>query len=153
MMQLYSMKTSSDIRYEMTDIVSITRAPCNCGRPYARLTAIQGRREEIVHLHSADGTDHHLHAGALRSPLIRIEGLKQFQFSAGPEGLTFCFSVQAGLEPTPIWEDIQASLARCLAQRNICGVPLVIQNVDYIARSGTGEKERLVAPNLFAVDQ
>ena len=44
------------IRYEISDIVTMANGPCACGRPYARVASIDGRREDYVRLcHSPAG--------------------------------------------------------------------------------------------------
>jgi phenylacetate-CoA ligase len=43
------------IRYELSDNVQLATAPCPCGRPYALLAGIQGRREDVLHLPAATG--------------------------------------------------------------------------------------------------
>ncbi len=43
------------IRYEVTDAITVTQAPCACGRPFARITEIAGRSEQALRLQSDDG--------------------------------------------------------------------------------------------------
>lgn len=38
------------IRYELSDIATLDQDTCECGRPYARVTAIDGRREDYMTL-------------------------------------------------------------------------------------------------------
>jgi phenylacetate-coenzyme A ligase PaaK-like adenylate-forming protein len=67
------------IRYELSDIVTLADAACACGRPYARITAIEGRREEVLHLPRRGGGRVEVHALRLLSPLIGMPGLRQYQ--------------------------------------------------------------------------
>ena len=43
------------IRYEVTDAITVTEAPCACGRPFARITEIAGRSEQALLLRDATG--------------------------------------------------------------------------------------------------
>jgi phenylacetate-coenzyme A ligase PaaK-like adenylate-forming protein len=132
------------IRYAMSDIVSITRAPCVCGRPYARFTRIEGRREEYLLLRVVEGSERCLHAGVLRQPLIRVAGLQAFQFSVTGGSLCVRYTVQPGADAARIRTNIETMLARSLREQRILGVQISLEAADVIARVGTGEKERLV---------
>jgi phenylacetate-coenzyme A ligase PaaK-like adenylate-forming protein len=43
------------IRYEVTDMIAVTEAPCSCGRPFARITRIAGRSEQTLQLRGKHG--------------------------------------------------------------------------------------------------
>src|SRR5262245_24010486 len=49
------------IRYEFSDLVTRASGACSCGRPYARVTAIEGRREDYMVLRARDGGYIRLH--------------------------------------------------------------------------------------------
>ena len=36
------------LRYRTGDIASVTREPCACGRPFARMSAVRGRRDDML---------------------------------------------------------------------------------------------------------
>ena len=132
------------VRYEVSDMVTMSDAPCECGRPYARITSIEGRREELLHFPTSDGGIVAVHAGRLRSPLIGTAGIRQFQIQKHSDGLV----IRISLRDQRTKEDIQK-----LAEEQIRGIlnktgaivkRLSVEVVDNIERVGTGAKEKLV---------
>jgi len=132
------------IRYELSDIATLETATCACGRPYARVTAIDGRREDYMVLRALAGGCIRVHAGRLRAPLAGVPGLRQYQLVPMKERLTLRVSVRS---------DADAGSARAAATEVVrtalreAGADVVVSTevVDIIARAGTGAKEKLVA--------
>jgi len=48
-------RTMPLVRYAMSDSVRLSRESCECGRPYALIDGIQGRREDVLELPTAGG--------------------------------------------------------------------------------------------------
>jgi putative adenylate-forming enzyme len=132
------------VRYEVSDRVIISDTPCNCGRPYARITSIDGRREELLQFPTSDGGIITVHASRLSSPLIGTAGIRQFQIQKHSDGLVIRISISDPREK----ENTQI-----LAERKILAIlktagaivgNLSVEVVDNIERVGTGAKEKLV---------
>ncbi len=132
------------IRYELSDIATLDRGTCACGRPYARVTAVDGRREDYMTLRARDGGQIRIHAGRLRAPLAGVPGLRQYQLVPSVERLALRLSVRgdAAVETTQTLatEVIQAALRSAGAD-----VVVTTEVVPTIERAGTGAKEKLVA--------
>ena len=131
------------IRYEISDIATLDSAPCRCGRPYARVTAIDGRREDYMTLRAVQGGTIRIHAGRLRAPLAGVPGLRQFQVAPGAERVTLRMSVRHDADA----EAVRKSAARITRNvLNNLGADVVVaaELVDAVERAGTGAKERLV---------
>jgi len=132
------------IRYELSDIATLDRGNCACGRPYARVTAIDGRREDYMTLPANGGGQIRLHAARLRAPLAGVPGLRQYQLVPMMERLALRLSVRddAAVETTKALatEAVRAALRSAGAD-----VMVTTQVVDSIERAGTGAKEKLVA--------
>ena len=43
------------IRYEVSDMLTLSPEPCSCGRPHALLKAIEGRVEEVLYMAGSNG--------------------------------------------------------------------------------------------------
>ncbi len=56
------------IRYEISDLLTVSEEVCACGRPYKRIVAMEGRREEVLQLPAHGGGHVEIHAGRLWSP-------------------------------------------------------------------------------------
>ena len=73
------------IRYRVGDVMTISAEPCPCGVPFARITSIEGRRDEALPLEGAQGQTVELHPAALEAVLEAMDGVRRFQLrsSAG----------------------------------------------------------------------
>ena len=72
-------RTQPLIRYAVTDLVTLAAEPCPCGRPYAVLSSVDGRSDEVLRLPGARGEPVAVHPLALRSPLATVPGLVQYR--------------------------------------------------------------------------
>jgi phenylacetate-coenzyme A ligase PaaK-like adenylate-forming protein len=131
------------IRYEISDIATVVSAPCPCGRPYARVTAIDGRREDYMTLRALDGGAIRIHAGRLRAPLAGVPGLRQFQVATGAERITLRLSVRDDADPEAVRRSV-AELARSVLRNMGADVTVSVELIDALERAGTGAKEKLV---------
>jgi len=131
------------IRYEISDIATLDSAPCRCGRPYARVTAIDGRREDYMTLRAVQGGTIRIHAGRLRAPLAGVPGLRQFQVAPGAERVTLRMSVRHDADSEAVRQSA-ARIARNVLNNLGADVVVAAELVDAVERAGTGAKERLV---------
>ena len=132
------------IRYELSDIVTLADGACACGRPYIRIAKIEGRREETLCLPSREGGCIEIHAGRLRSPLIRTPGIRQFQIVQGNDHLTIMVSIRDAARGEEISAAIRRDVQDTLARAGVAEIDLRIQLVESIALAGTGAKEKLL---------
>lgn len=133
------------IRYELSDMVTLADGPCACGRPYARIMSIDGRREEILRFPRGDGGKTAIHAFRLLSPLIGMPGIRQYQLLPGADAVTVRISVRDAEAREGIRGAVERSLKGVLAKAGATGTAVVVEVVDSIERSGTGAKMKLVA--------
>jgi phenylacetate-coenzyme A ligase PaaK-like adenylate-forming protein len=137
------------IRYELSDVVTMADGPCPCGRPFARVASIVGRREEYLSLRANGGGDVRVHARRLAAPLAGVRGLRQFQIVPAFDRLRLVVSVrdEARLDEARL-EDVAAAAAATVrgALRDVgADVQVTTEVVSAIDRVGTGAKEQLVA--------
>jgi phenylacetate-coenzyme A ligase PaaK-like adenylate-forming protein len=131
------------IRYELSDLVTLESGGCPCGRSYARVTSIEGRREDYMVLRARGGGFIRLHAARLRAPLVGVPGLREYQVVPSDERLTLRLSIR---------REVDAEIARAHAADVVqsalreAGAEMLVTTelVDIIERAGTGAKERLV---------
>jgi phenylacetate-coenzyme A ligase PaaK-like adenylate-forming protein len=62
-------RTQPLIRYELSDRVVASPDPCPCGRPFAVLAGIEGRREDILEMARAGGGTVHVHPNLFHAVL------------------------------------------------------------------------------------
>ena len=133
------------IRYELSDLVTMADGPCRCGSPLARIADIQGRREEMLQVPTAAGARVDVHAGRLRSPLLRIAGLRQYQFAQLPDGIRILIVPGPGCDPAAIRAATEGAIRTALAPLDAATARVEVEIVDHIDRAGSGAKEKLVA--------
>ncbi|WP_119272265.1 phenylacetate--CoA ligase family protein [Taklimakanibacter deserti] len=133
------------IRYEMSDMVTMTDGSCACGRPYARITSIEGRREEVLELPRRGGGRIQIDAFRLLSPLDAMPGVRQYQLLTGANKVTVKISMRNGESRQKIRNAIEQKIRNVLADAGAGDTELAVEIADSIERSGTGAKLRLVA--------
>jgi putative adenylate-forming enzyme len=124
------MRTQPIIRYEITDLVRLADEPCPCGRPSRLVAAIEGRSDDILHLPGGVV----LHPIHLRSPMARLEGVRQYQIVHRADGLHVRVVPRAGDVRGVVHEAMSAALAKAGAG----GVPVHVEVVEAIERDATG---------------
>ena len=74
------------IRYEIADVITLKEETCPCGHPFKLISDIEGRSDEIIYLHNKDGDEVPVHPHNLRSPIIAIPDIKQYQVIQEEDG-------------------------------------------------------------------
>ena len=133
------------IRYELSDIVTMADEPCACGRPYARITSIDGRREEVLQLPRRGGGRVEIHAFRLLSPLIGMPGVRQYQLLPSANDITVKISVRNAEPRQEIRNAVERRIKSVLADAGAGDTKVAVEIVNFIERAGTGAKLRLVA--------
>lgn len=133
------------IRYELTDVVTLAAGTCRCGLPFARLASIEGRREEVLRFPRNGGGVIEVHAIRLHSPLIGMEGLRQFQLAQLPDGLQISISVRPELDSEAMRLKTEQTIRTVLEKLGAAAMKIDVKVVDGIARVGSGAKLKLVA--------
>jgi putative adenylate-forming enzyme len=102
------------IRYEISDLVRLSRERCGCGRPYRVIESVDGREEDILHFESDDaGSSVAVHPNRFHEALEGI-GVEAWQIVHDDSGLTIRLvgprandsrsaaeqAVRAAIEPT-----------------------------------------------------
>jgi phenylacetate-coenzyme A ligase PaaK-like adenylate-forming protein len=132
------------IRYEVSDILSLTDQPCICGRPYARTASIEGRREETLLFPARGGGTVAVHAARLRTPLVRTAGIRQYQIRRLPDGLAIRISLRDDRRQEDVQSIVGQEVRRVLAAAGAIIGKVIVDVVDDIEPEGTGGKERLI---------
>ena len=134
------------IRYELSDQVTLDTSPCACGRPYARIVKIDGRREDFLLLPRRGGGQVEVHALRLQPALIGLPGVRQFQVAPVSDGLEVSLVLRAGVDANSARASAERAVTALLAAQDAVAERLTVMIVDGIERVGSGAKLRLVAP-------
>ena len=122
------------VRYEITDRVSLTTAPCPCGRPLARIISLEGRREELLRFEGADGQRIILHPYTLQSTMAALPELRQYKIVNDPTGLHVLVRVRDGSDPQEVSRRIELELRHKLQAAGVAAPRLNVTVVEEIPR-------------------
>lgn len=132
------------IRFEITDLVTVTDDRCACGRAFRRIVALEGRSDDILDLPAAGGGIIPVHPIHLRSPLAAIPAVAQYQIVQKADGLEVTLALAGGAEPATITAQIENALRTKLAKLGTAPIPLRVRVVPRIEREAGAGKLKLV---------
>jgi phenylacetate-coenzyme A ligase PaaK-like adenylate-forming protein len=134
------------IRYEITDRVAFARDPCLCGRPHARLMAIEGRAEEMLELPAKTGGTMRVAAVRFRDPLLLNVAVRQYQYSTAPGKLQLHVVLAPDTrDGDAVLESLRRAIGKQMAQVGAEPAALTVARIGRIDRTAHAGKERLVA--------
>jgi phenylacetate-coenzyme A ligase PaaK-like adenylate-forming protein len=136
-------RTQPLIRYELSDNVRLAGRECPCGRPFALITDVQGRMEDILHFSGASGGDVAVDPVVFDQVMDRMPS-GEWQVVQEADGLNILL---AGAPEGFSDERLADELRRALAAEGVIVPPVSIKHVTAIPRSATG-KAPLIKSNL-----
>jgi phenylacetate-coenzyme A ligase PaaK-like adenylate-forming protein len=86
------------IRYEVTDLIATTDAPCPCGRPFSRIVQIAGRSEHILLLRDKAGRLVAIPPLALPCCLDGVPELVEYQLRHSPSRIEVLAVARSGVD-------------------------------------------------------
>jgi phenylacetate-CoA ligase len=128
-------RTQPLIRYELSDSVVTTDRRCPCGRTFGLIEAIQGRREDVIHLSSPGGGSISIHPNVFHDVLDRVSA-GEWQIVQDVERIQLLVARPgADFDGT----SVLAEVARAVAASGAYVPQLSWAEVDAIPRTGTGK--------------
>ena len=120
------------LRYRTGDIASVTREPCACGRTFARMSAVRGRRDDMLIVRGVN-----LYPSQLEHVLLGVDGVApHYQlFVERPEALD---EVTIHCEPSEAGADsaaLAARIHRAIRERIGVGVDVEVLAPGEVPRS------------------
>ncbi len=67
------------IRYEISDLVTLSREPCPCKRPFRLIAELAGRNDDIIYLEGMDGHPVTVHPVHFHEPLQALKQVREYQ--------------------------------------------------------------------------
>jgi phenylacetate-coenzyme A ligase PaaK-like adenylate-forming protein len=132
------------IRYEFSDLITLADGTCPCGRPFGRIQQIEGRAEEILRFQTGSGAAAEVHAARLWFHLVKVAGIRQYQFGALPDGIRIRLAIDPGCDRGTVESQARAIAAKALEDLGISGARIDVEFVGKIERIGGGAKEKIV---------
>jgi phenylacetate-coenzyme A ligase PaaK-like adenylate-forming protein len=138
------------IRYEVSDMLTVTSEPCPCGRPLRLVTGIEGRSDDILYLPDAYGKPVPVHPVHFWSAIDAVPDVKDFQVVQEPDGI----HVRAVLRQSAVREPVTRRIAEELTRRlGVLGAvvtsPIQVEVTGEIARDAKRMgKHKVVLSNV-----
>ena len=134
------------LRYEVSDMVTLSTEPCPCGSALARLESVQGRTEEMIWLRDADGERELLHPYLFVVSLFRVPSVREYQVEQ-VSATELLVRVEPVEGETVYLDDVRAEVARELRRTRLRNPPEIgYQLVDHIGPDPETGKVRRVLP-------
>ena len=127
-------RTQPLIRYEMSDRVMLSKVGCTCGLPFAVLSGIEGRSEDVLRLPSVSGELVSIHPNVFHAVL---EGLpvQAWQVVEEPERLRVLLARPFGAIDT---DRLAVELALALKRRGVTH-SVAVERVETVIRTAMGK--------------
>lgn len=131
------------IRYELSDAIELEAGDDPSGRPFDRISRIDGRSDDVLVLPARRGGDVAVHPYRLRAPFVRLLDVVQYQVVQRAEELVVRIVVR-DTAPPDLPETVRRVVEGALAAAG-ARFPVRVEAVDAIAReSGHAAKVKLV---------
>ena len=75
----FNRKSQPVIRYRLDDVLIANDAPCPCGSAFARISAIEGRCDDILDARTTGGEPYALYADFIRRAMISEDLIKEYR--------------------------------------------------------------------------
>ena len=121
------------LNYRQGDVVSLSPAPCPCGRTLPTLSSIDGRSDDLL-VHPEDG--HQLHALGIQSRLHRVKGVIQVQIVQ--EALRN-FRISVVCDGLLDWEETSRELRQAMSAVFGNQIEVAVERVRQIALEPSGK--------------
>ncbi len=133
------------IRYELSDLVTLTKDPCPCGGHSRRILSIEGRREDRMSFTSIDGKTVEFGAVELKAALTTMQGIKQYQLLHRQNELGLRIIAAGGANKIDVQRGVLDALTLSLRSKGIDLSRIEIEFVDNIERSNISAKQQQFA--------
>lgn len=138
-------RTQPLIRYEISDMVALTTAPCPCGRPLARMISVQGRSDDILRMTGTNGQTIAVHPLTLRGPMAGIPELRQYKIVHDQDGLHVLIVPRDAAPANEVSQRIDAALRSKLLAAGVADLRLDVTVVAELPREqGHSAKFKLI---------
>lgn len=122
------------IRYEITDMLRMSKEPCPCGLPFRLIEHIEGRCDDILELEGVHCALKQIHPIAFRSSLGVIHELRQYQVVHKKDGLHFNLVPRGVKDKEMLAPKVEYVMKKKLETLDVKCPPIYIHFVDQIDR-------------------
>jgi putative adenylate-forming enzyme len=84
------------IRYEISDMVTMSPELCPCGRPYRLVTLVEGRSDDIIYLQTPQGRDMPVHPVHFEKVMGTLHAIKEYCVVHEADGINVSIVLREG---------------------------------------------------------
>lgn len=122
------------IRYEVSDMLTMSTELCQCGRPFRLIAALEGRSDDIIHLHDSEGRDVPVHPIHFDSIIGSLQEVKQYRVVHEEEGIYISTVLRQGTSEEEVAKKIKERLRGNIESLGAVCPDIRVQFVDRIER-------------------
>ena len=137
-------RTQPFIRFEVSDLVTVSDEPCACGRTFRRITALEGRSDDVLELPGVAGDVVRVHPIHLRSPLAAVPEVAQYQIVQERDRLDVTLALVGAAAAADVAHGVERTLAAKLGALGVAAPTVRVRVVDRIPREAGAGKFKLV---------
>jgi len=137
------------IRYEVSDMLTLSKECCPCGRPFKLIANVDGRNDDIIYLANTRGQDIPVHPIHFASALGIIKEIKEYCVVQEDEGMTISVVLRNEASRDGVADEIKANLENSFKKLDVKYSDIRIQFIDKITRDPNAMgKLKLVQSNV-----
>jgi phenylacetate-CoA ligase len=122
------------IRYEVSDMLTISPEPCSCGRPFRVVTQLEGRSDEVLRFDAIAAGVVDVHPHHFRDLLGGFQQLKQYQVVQEDGELHLRLVLRVGVDRDAFAVEIREGMTGMLKFHDAVCPSLVLEFADEIER-------------------
>ena len=122
------------IRYEVSDMLTLSPEACQCGRPFRLVTQLEGRSDEILRFDATTSGVAEIHPPHFRSLLGGFQQLKQYQVVQEDDGLHLRLVLRGEEDKEAFAAEVRQGMKSMLESQGAVCPELFLEFVDAIER-------------------
>ena len=122
------------IRYEVSDMITMSREPCLCGRPFRLIAEVEGRSDDIIYLQTPQGRDVPVHPIHFRSPMGALQEIKEYCVLHEDDGINITIVLREGASGEEVANKLRVNLRKKIESVGVKCPKIRVQFVDKIER-------------------
>jgi len=122
------------IRYEVSDMITMSAEPCRCGRPFRLIAEIEGRSDDIIYLQAPGGRDVPVHPIHFYTSMEAFEEIKEYRILLEDDGINIGIVLRGGVSGEEVANKLKASLRKEIESVGAKCPEIRVQFVDRIER-------------------
>ena len=138
------------IRYEVSDMLTMSTEQCPCGRPFRLIAKVEGRSDDIIYLQSPQRRDVPIHPIHLRSPMGAFQEIKEYHVLHEYDGFNISIVLRKGASGEEVADKLRENLRKKIESVGAICPEIRVQFVDRIERDpNLMGKLKLVKSNVI----